>query len=137
MDGSEIIMAWLEELSATQPEYGPLLQSTIESVGGLPAASSDGAIYTVSHDRYWYAAGYAKAFASQMADSRRITAVLAEMEAKKARDEPEMVRNEAEADFWGSVQGWVDSAGASRMRPEAVPPWLAKLDPQWNPDHQG
>jgi hypothetical protein len=137
MDGSKIIMAWLDELAATQPEYGPLLQHTVDSVGGLPAVSDDGAIYTISHNSYWYAQGYAKAFATQMADSRRIDAVLAEVEAKKATDEPTMVRKEAEASFWESVQGWVDSKGTLRMKPDKVPLWLAKFNPRWNPNHKG
>lgn len=132
-DGSSIMQAWLNELEAAQPQHGPLLQSTLDKVGALPAVSDDGSIYTVSHNRYSYAASYTRSYTSLQADQRRIAAVLAEAEAKDAKDEPTMVRKEAEAEFWESVRLWVDSAAPSRMAPDVVPGWLARFDPVWNP----
>ena len=109
-DGSSVIEAWLNELEAAQPQYGPLLKSTLGKVGNLPVVGDDGIIYTVSHDRYWYAVGYARSYASSRADNRRITAVLAAAEPNETKDEVTMIRREAEAEFWQSVQLWVDSA---------------------------
>lgn len=131
--GSDIIQAWLKELEAAQPQHGPLLQNTLDRVGNLPAVGDDGIIYTVSHDRYWYAAGYARSFASLQADNRRISAVLAEARARESRDEHTMVRKEAEAAFWETVQQWVDSAAPARVTPDVVPGWLASFRPVWNP----
>jgi hypothetical protein len=129
----EIIEIWLNELEAAQPQHGPLLVSTLDVVGNLPAVSDDGSIYTVSHNKYWYAAGYAQSYAKARADSRRIDAVLAEADAKKVKDEPTMVRKEAEAEFWESIQDWVEATGPSRMKPEPVPGWLSRINPAWNP----
>jgi hypothetical protein len=112
-NGSSIIDAWLNELEATQPRHGPLLRSTLDRVGNLPAVSDDGTIYTVSNHRYWYAAGFAHA--------------------KETGDEPTMVRKETEAEFWESVQHWIDSVEPLRMMPDVVPSWLARLNPVWNP----
>ncbi len=133
VDGGAIIAAWLNELEATQPQHGPLLRSTLDRVGNLPAIGDDGNIYTVSHDQYWYAVGFARAYASHQADYRRMHAVLAEATAKETRDELTMVRKEAEAEFWRSVQQWVDSVDPSRMKPDVVPGWLARFNPEWNP----
>jgi len=119
----------LNELETKQPDHGPLLKSTIEAVGNLPAVSDDGTIYTVSHNQYWYAAGFARSYASNVADRRRIEAVLAGVQAKEANDEPAMVRKEAEEQFWESVQGWIDSTGPARMAPDVPPDWLARLTP--------
>jgi hypothetical protein len=132
-DGSSIIQAWLNELEAAQPQHGPLLQSTLDKVGALPAVSDDGSIYTVSHNRYAYAAGYTRSYTSMQADHRRMAAVLAGAEARETKDEPTMVRKEAEAEFWKSVRLWVDSAAPSRMAPDVVPGWLASFNPVWNP----
>jgi hypothetical protein len=132
-DGSSIMQAWLNELEAAQPQHGPLLQSTLAKVGNLPAVSDDGSIYTVSHNRYWYAAGYTRSYTSLQANHRRIAAVLAEAKAKETRDEPTMVRKEAEAEFWESVQGWVDSSAPSRTAPDVMPDWLTRFNPVWNP----
>jgi hypothetical protein len=132
--GSSIMKGWLNELEAAQPRHGPLLQSTLDQVGNLPAVGDDGSIYTVSHDRYWYAAGYARSYTSTQADNRHIAAVLAEAKAKETKDEPTMVRKEAEAEFWETVKAWVDSAAPSRMAPDVIPTWLARFNPVWNPD---
>ncbi len=132
-NGSSIIDAWLNELEATQPRHGPLLRSTLDRVGNLPAVSDDGNIYTVSNDRYWYAAGFARSYAGHQADNRRIHAVLAEAHAKETGDEPTMVRKETEAEFWESVQHWIDSVEPLRMIPDVVPGWLARFNPVWNP----
>jgi hypothetical protein len=132
-DGSNIMQAWLNELEAVQPQHGPLLQSTLNKVGALPAVSDDGSIYTVSHNRYWYAASYTRSYTSLQADHRRMAAVLAEAAAKETKDEPTMLRKEAEAEFWESVRLWVDSAAPSRMAPDVVPDWLARFNPLWNP----
>jgi hypothetical protein len=131
--GSSIMDAWLNALEAAQPQHGPLLQSTLDQVGNLPAVCDDGSIYTVSHDRYWYAAGYARSYTSIQADNRHIAAVLAEAKAKETKDELTMVRKEAEAEFWETVKTWVDSAAPSRMAPDVIPTWLARFNPEWNP----
>jgi hypothetical protein len=133
-DGSAIVEAWLNELEAAQPQHGPLLRNTLDQVGNLPAVGDDGSIYTVSHDRYWFAAGCARSYASIQADNRRITAVLAEAQAKEARDDPTMARKEAEAEFWESVKHWVGSAAPSRMAPGVMPAWLVRFNPAWNPN---
>ena len=131
--GSSIMEAWLNELEAAQPQHGPLLQSTLDQVGNLPAVGDDGSIYTVSHDRYWYAAGSARSYTSIQADNRHIVAVLAEAKAEETKDELTMVRKEAEAEFWETVKTWVDSAAPSRMAPDVIPTWLARFNPVWNP----
>jgi hypothetical protein len=58
---------------------------------------------------------------------------MAQIQAKKVKDEPSMVAGEAEAMFWGSVGSWIEAAGVARMKSEPLPEWLAKLDVQWNP----
>lgn len=127
-----LIEAWLDQLAKTQPQYGPLLQSTVDTVGQLPAVDDDGHCYTVSHDNYWFAAGYAKAYATQRADGRRIEAVLAEMKAKKVKDELTMTQKEDEANFWESVGSWLEAVDVARMRPDPLPEWLARFNAQWN-----
>ena len=41
-----------------------------------------------------------------------------------------MIRKEAEAEFWETVQGWVNSNEPSRMSPDVLPGWLARFSPK-------
>jgi hypothetical protein len=131
--GFLIVSAWLDELEAHQPNHGELLQATLDAVGELPAAYDDGCIYTVSHNRYWVAHGFASTCAKGVADMRRQSAVIGEMEAQKRKDEPRMVVLEQEGLFWESIRDFVESAGAARMAPPVVPAWLESLNPKWKP----
>jgi len=45
-----------------------------------------------------------------------------------------MVRKEDEATFWVDVNKWVQSVGTSRMLPKSMPAWLAKFNPNFNPE---
>src|SRR5262249_13139130 len=131
-DGVRVVRAWLDALEATQPQHGPLLQRTVDAVGGLPAVSEDGSIRTISDRSFWVAAGFAQTYATRAADRRRIQAVLDEAQAGELKDEPTMVQKEAEAEFWSSIQAWIESNGAARMRSDPLPGWLLRLDAESN-----
>jgi hypothetical protein len=132
-DGAAIIDLWLNELEKVQPQHGPLLQSTVDEVGQLPAVNDNGSIYTVSHNGYGFAAGFAKGYARRRAENLQRYAVVAKIEARKTKNEPVMVQKEDEADFWGSVKSWVEAVGVTRMKPDPLPEWLAGLGIEWNP----
>ncbi|HEX8507958.1 MAG TPA: hypothetical protein VF635_00460 [Propionibacteriaceae bacterium] len=52
-----MILALNRAVEAAQPEFGPLLQRTIDEVG-YPAIGSDGKIYTIKDDlNYWARSG--------------------------------------------------------------------------------
>ena len=127
VNGSDIIEAWLDELEANQPEHGPLLQSTLDAVGYLPVVGDDGNLYAVSHSRYWVAVGYSQSYARGRAERRRIDSVLAEAQASKVGDALTMRQKEAEAQFWDSVQAWVNVNEPSSVTADGVPDWLARF----------
>lgn len=132
-NGSKMIMAWLDELARIQPQYGALLRSTAEQVGPLPAISDDGNVYSISHTRFAYGAGFASAYASRAAEHRYIQAVLAGEDARKSQDELAMVNKDAEGRFWSDVKGWIESEGVAKMRPSSIPEWLAGFHPNYLP----
>lgn len=119
-DGTIVLLDWLDQLAAMQPQHGPLLQRTLDGVGKLPAVSNDGCIDPVGDLRYWAAVAYTQAFASGEADNRRVAALLAEAEARR-RNEPSTVRKQAEAVFWESVRQWIDPAAPAQMVPYIMP----------------
>jgi hypothetical protein len=129
----DVIDIWLDELAKAQPQFGQLLQSTVDTIGQLPAIDDDGAAYTISHDDFWSAASYAESFVQTVIDHRRASAVVAESEAIKKNDDRLAAKKEAEATFWESVETWIETVGAARVKPEHLPDWLAKLDVPWNP----
>ena len=130
---SEMISAWLDELARLQPQYGRLLQSTVDGAGLLPAISDNGTIYTISHKTFWAAVGFSSALAGHMAERRRTGAVLAMVEARNAQDEATMVRKDDEAKFWTDVHSWIESVGVARTRPPILPQWLERFQPTFMP----
>jgi stress response protein SCP2 len=118
------VVAWLDALAAAQPEFGPLLQATVEEVGLLPAADESGRLYSISHDRFWWAHGYSTAAAKGLAERRKIDATLAVIAARERVDELTMVHKHAESDFWSDVADWVEAVGAAKVVPDPQPSWL-------------
>jgi hypothetical protein len=133
MKDSEILKAWMAALAAAQPEYGPLLQSTVDEVGALPAAGGRGAIYTISHDRYVAAEAYSKAYVTEELKYTCDLLIEESEEARKNSDELTMVQKEDEVRFWTDVSDWIKSRGAARIRPEPIPAWITKLNIEFEP----
>lgn len=132
MLANDILKAWLRALADAQPEFGPLLQSTVDEVGPLPAAGA-GAICTIDHDTYRFHAGKSKAFVTAYLEPRINRLAVEGQDARKAKDEQTMVKKEGEARFWHDVSDWVSSRGAGRMRPDPPPAWVAKLNIEYEP----
>jgi hypothetical protein len=128
MRQGEILTAWLQELANAQPEFGPLLQSTVDRVGALSAAGDGGVIYAVSHRRYRFAARASETGVTRLIGTIRNRAIVAGEEARDAKDEPTMIQNEDKVRFWTDVLDWVESAGAARMHPDPVPDWITRLN---------
>ena len=133
MNKDDILGAWLQELADVQPNFGPLLQSTMDKVGALPAAGGDDTIYTVGHERYTWAAGFSKAFMERLAKYKYADAMFEAGEAEDANDELTMAKKDDEARFWQDVMDWVASAGTARMRPAPVPAWITKNNIHFEP----
>ena len=129
---SWLVEEWFAALVAAQPGYGPLLTSTLDEVGQLPAVRGDG-VYTISHDRYVMWAAASRSYAYHTAQARYRRALLKKAAARKAGDEGAMLELEAEHEFWESVADWVDTTKALQRKPGVVPAWLAAHDPVWNP----
>jgi hypothetical protein len=121
----KIITAYLQHLEATQPQYGPLLVSTVEAVGPPPAVDSDGSIRTISESlHYWTAVGFTRSYASAMADHMATDAWLKYGDAESEKDEATMVSELARARFWKSVSEWLKEIDPLPMRPATDPAWL-------------
>jgi len=132
MTSDDIIKAWLDALAKAQPEFGPLLQSTVDEVGPLPAAGN-GTIYTISHDNYVYCAAKSKAFVTTYLEYPINRLAMQGQEARKAGDEQTMVQKVDEERFWSDVSNWVQSRGAGRTRPDPPPAWVASLNIEYEP----
>ena len=71
MDKStQMILAWIQAMEDSQPEYGPLLQSTVDQVG-YPAIDSNGTIRTIPDDLHFVGAGaYMRGFAGSRVETK-------------------------------------------------------------------
>jgi hypothetical protein len=125
--GSEMIEAWIAHMERAQPQYGPLLQSTVDEVGPLPAIDEGGAIRTIREDiKFWMAAGYAQAYAATLVDHKRINVMGGEYpKLREAGDEEGMVLARQKGKFYETLRDWIKSTEPMQLPMKQIPDWLA------------
>jgi hypothetical protein len=120
-----MILAWIRAMEEAQPQYGPLLQSTVDKVG-YPAIDSGGVIRTIREDlAYWGAAGYMRGFAGSRVQNMMYQALGAEYpELKAAGDEEGMVLALKKGEFYETLHGWITSHDPQKLPMKEIPDWL-------------
>lgn len=123
---ADMILAWIKAMEEAQPQYGPLLQSTIDEVG-YPAIDSRGVIRTIREDLdYWGAVGYMGGFAGNRLETMMYEALGSEYPKCKAEgDEEGMVRALAKGKFYETFGKWVKATEPQKLPMEEIPDWLA------------
>ncbi len=125
--GGEMIHAWIKQMELEQPEYGHLLQSTVDKVGPLPAIDDIGAIYSIADDmKFWMASGFAKAYAASVVKNMQVTLMGGRYpELRAAGDEEGMIDALEKNKFYESFHAWIQSTEPLRRRMTEIPAWLA------------
>jgi hypothetical protein len=125
--GAAMIDAWVDQMEQAQPEYGPLLISTTEKVGVLPAIDDDGSIKSISDGiKFWAASGFAQSFTAQSVENRRIELLGSEYpELEAAGDEDGMILAQQKAEFYETLQEWIEDTEPQQRCIAEVPAWLA------------
>ncbi len=123
---SEMIIAWIKAMEAAQPQYGALLQSTVDQVG-YPAIDSSGIIRTIRDDmEYWGAVGYMGGFAGTRVENMMYEALGSDYpKCKAAGDEEGMVRAMAKGKFYESFAAWIKGTEPQKLPMKEIPDWLA------------
>jgi hypothetical protein len=123
-----MILAWIKAMEDAQPQYGALLQSTVDQVG-FPAIDQGGVIRTIGDDlAYWGAAGYTRGFAKSRVESMYYQVMGGEYpKLKAAGDEEGMVLALAKGEFYQTLQRWIESHDPQKLRMKETPEWLAQF----------
>jgi hypothetical protein len=122
---SDMIIAWIRAFEDVQPQYGPLLQATVDEVG-YPAIDSNGTIRTIRDGlNFWGAGAYVRGFAGHRAETMMYQALGSEYPAcQKADDEEGMVAALAKGKFYETLRDWITSNDADKLPMETTPKWL-------------
>jgi hypothetical protein len=125
--GSDMIDAWIRQLEVQQPDFGPLLQSTVDAVGALPAIDSSGVIRTIGDDiAFWMASGFAKAYAAQMVEYKQVSVMGADYpRLRAAGDEEGMIQALEKNKFYETLHTWIETTEPLQRRMAETPQWLA------------
>ena len=123
--GTEMILAWIQAMEDAQPQHGPLLQSTVDTVG-YPAIDDDGVIRTVGESfAFWSAIGYMQGFAGHNTETRYYDIMGREYPALEAAgDEEGMVRARKRGQFFETLSRWIKSTEPEGLPMKTVPDWL-------------
>jgi hypothetical protein len=121
-----MIDAWIKQMVLEQPEYGPLLRSTVEKVGPLPAVDESGTIYSIGDDmKFWMASGFAKSYAATSVGYMRINVMGGEYpQLKEAGDEEGMILALEKGKFYETLEAWIQSTEPLKRRMTEIPAWL-------------
>lgn len=122
---AEMIEAWINAMENAQPQYGPLLQSTVDKVG-YPAIDGEGKIRTIGEEfAFWNAIGYMQGFAGNSTENRYYEIMGSEYSAlEAARDEEGMVLARKKGQFFESLSEWIKSNEPEGLPMKTTPDWL-------------
>jgi hypothetical protein len=122
----DMILAWIKAMEDAQPQYGPLLQSTVDKIG-YPAIDENGRIRTIRDDlAYWGAVGYMRGYAGSRVESMMYQALGSEYpRLRDADDEEGMSLALDKGKFYETLHQWIISHEAQRLPMKETPPWLA------------
>ncbi len=129
--GTAMILAWIQAMEDAQPQYGPLLQSTVDEVG-YPAIDGEGKIRTVGESfDFWSAIGYMQGFAGNRTETRYYEIMGREYPALEAAgDEEGMVRARKRGQFFETLSQWIKSTEPEGLPMKTLPDWLKPfIDP--------
>jgi hypothetical protein len=120
-----MIEAWIKALEDEQPQYGPLLQSTVDRVG-YPAIDDEGVIRTIGEEfDFWEAIGFMRGYAGSHTETRYYKIMGEEYPALKAAgDEEGMVVAAKRGQFFESLSQWIKSNEPDGLPMKTVPDWL-------------
>jgi hypothetical protein len=120
-----MISAWVQAMEDAQPQYGVLLESTVDKVG-YPAIDQDGVIRTIRDNMaYWGACGYMQGFARTRVE-RMYYRVMGDEYPKlqAASDEEGMVLALAKGEFFETFTQWIKSTEPQKLPMKETPVWL-------------
>jgi hypothetical protein len=132
---TEMMYAWVRALEEAQPQYGPLLQSTVDRVG-YPAIDEKGIVRTIGEKfAFWGAIGYMQGFAGSYTERRSDEIMGREYPALEAAgDEKGMVIAMKKGRFFESLSQWIKSNEPEGLPMETVPNWLKPFVDHSNPE---
>lgn len=121
-----MISAWIQAMEDEQPQYGPILQSTVDKVG-YPAIDEKGVIRTIREEMaYWVAAGYMQGYAGSRVENMMHETLGSEYpKRRKAGDEKGMAMALEKGEFYKSLHQWIISHDAQKLPMKETPAWLA------------
>src|ERR1022692_463903 len=122
---TKMIHAWIKAMEDAQPQYGTLLQSTVDKVG-YPAIDEEGIIRTIGEKfAFWGAIGYMQGFAGHNTENRYYEIMGREYPALEAAgDEEGMVLARKRGQFFESLSQWIKSNEPEGLPMKAIPDWL-------------
>lgn len=108
-----------------QPQYGPLLQSTVDKVG-YPAIDEDGEIRTIGDGLdFWAAVGWIRGYAGRITETRHDEIMgVAYLALEAVRDEEGMVLARRKGEFFDSFSRWIESNEPEALPMKSTPDWL-------------
>jgi len=122
---NEMIEAWITAMEAAQPQYGPLLQSTVDEVG-YPAIDDQGKIRTIGERfAFWGAIGFMQGYAGSRTENRYYDIMGRQYPALEAAgDEEGMVLARKRGQFFESLSQWIRSNEPEGLPMKSTPDWL-------------
>jgi hypothetical protein len=120
-----MIYAWIKAMEDAQPQYGPLLQRTVDKVG-YPAIDQEGVVRTIGERfAFWGAIGYMQGFAGSNTENRYYEIMGRDYPAlEAAKDEEGMVLANKKGKFFESFSRWIKSNEPEGLPMKTIPDWL-------------
>lgn len=121
----DMILAWIKAMETEQPQYGPLLQKTVDQVG-YPAIDGTGTIRTIRDQMdYWAAVGYMQGYAGTLVETMMFETLGSEYpKLEKAGDEPGMALALEKGEFYKTLHQWITSHEPQKLPLGETPAWL-------------
>lgn len=121
-----MIYAWIQAMEDAQPQYGPLLQSTVDKVD-YPCIDQDGVIRTISEGlTYAAASGFMQGCASSHVENMKNHLLAHEYtKLKAAKDEEGMAVALAKWNFYKTLHQWIQSNDPQKLPMNETPGWLS------------
>jgi hypothetical protein len=122
---SKMIQAWIQAMEDAQPQYGPLLESTVQKVG-YPAIDDSGVIRTIGEKmNYWGAIGYMQGYAGSRVENMMYHVLGAEYpKLEAAGDEEGMVLALRKGKFYETFHQWIKATEPQPLPMKEIPEWL-------------